>query len=210
MLDVKCKKCIRINQKLFLKGEKCFSSKCPLARKAAKGRSRKIVKHPKRGLSEYGLQMREKQKAKLTYGISERQLANYVKEAEKKKGEDISSELYHFLEMRLDNSAFRIGFFDARAKSRQGVSHGHIIVNGRRVNVPSCRVKIGDKIAIRPQSSAKGIFKDIAIKMKKYNPPSWINLDKEKMTAEIASVPSLAEDPTMHHGLNSIIEFYSR
>lgn len=210
MLDVKCKKCKRINQKLFLKGEKCFSSKCPLARKSAKGRSRKIVKHPKRGLSEYGLQMREKQKVKLTYGISERQLANYVKEAGKKKGEDISSRLYHFLEMRLDNTAFRSGFFDSRTKSRQGVSHGHIIVNARKVNIPSCRVKIGDKIAIRPQSASKGLFKDIEIKMKKYSSPSWINLDKEKMLVEIINVPSLAEDPTMHQGLNSIIEFYSR
>lgn len=210
MMDVKCKKCARINQKLFLKGDKCFSSKCPLARKAAKGRSRKIVKHPKRGLSEYGLQMREKQKTKLTYGVSERQLANYIKEVGKKKGEDMSSMLYHFLEMRLDNAAFRIGFFDSRTKSRQGVSHGHIIVNGRKADIPSCRLKIGDKITIRPQSAAKGLFKDIEIRMKKYNPPSWINLDKEKMSAEIISAPSLAEDPSMHQGLNSIIEFYSR
>ena len=210
MMDVKCKKCIRVNEKLFLKGEKCFSAKCPLARKATKGRPRKIVKHPKRGLSEYGLQMRDKQKVKLTYGISERQLTNFVKEAGKKKNEDMSARLYHFLEMRIDNTAFRTGFFDSRTKSRQGVSHGHIIVNGRRVNIPSLRIKIGDKIAIRPQSSVKGLFKDLDIKIKKYNPPSWINLDKEKKIGEIIGVPSLAEEPTIHQQLNSIIEFYSR
>lgn len=211
MTDPQCKKCIRINEKLFLKGEKCYSSKCPLARKASSRTFKKRRgKHAKRGLSEYGLQVREKQKTKLIYGIDERRLSNYVKEVKRKKCEDRSAKLYEFLEMRLDNIVFRLGFFDSRKKARQVVGHGHIMVNTRPVNIPSYRVKTGDKISIKPQSLSKVIFKDLDIKIKKYNPPTWIKLEKDQKTGEIVGAPLLSVDPGIGRSLNSLIEFYSR
>ncbi|MBU2109873.1 30S ribosomal protein S4 [Patescibacteria group bacterium] len=211
MKDPQCKKCIRINEKLFLKGEKCYSAKCPLARKASSRTFKKRgSKHARKGLSEYGLQVREKQKIKLIYGIEERQISNYVKEVKRKKGDDRSAKLYEFLEMRLDNVVFRLGFFDSRKKARQVVSHNHIMINNRPVNIPSYRVKIGVIISIRPQSLSKGIFKDLDIKIKKYNPPAWIKLEKDKKTGEIVGTPLLSADPGVGQSLNSIIEFYSR
>lgn len=184
MLDNKCKKCRRAGEKLFLKGEKCFTPKCSLTRKSYPpgifGRSK--GKHPKRGISEYGAQMRERQKIKFSYGLRGRQFANYLKEP---------APLIELLESRLDNVVFRLGFSDSRSGARQIVSHGHILVNNRKVNIPSYRVKIGTKILIRPQSANKAVFKDIDIKLKKYNPPSWIKLDKTKKEGEITGRPTL-------------------
>jgi small subunit ribosomal protein S4 len=193
MLDNKCKKCRRAGEKLFLKGEKCFTPKCSLTRKSyppgifgrAKG------KHPKRGISEYGAQMRERQKIKFSYGLRGRQFANYLKEANKKGQGDASMGLTELLESRLDNAVFRLGFSDSRSGARQIVSHGHILVNNRKVNIPSYRVKIGTKILIRPQSANKAVFKDIDIKLKKYNPPPWIKLDKTKKEGEIIGRPTI-------------------
>lgn len=210
MLDVKCKKCLKKGEKLFLKGEKCFSSKCPFSRKSARPATRRLLKHPRRGFSEYGLQTKEKQKIKLIYGINERQLLNYVKEVKRKTGQDASAKLYQFLEMRLDNVVFKMGFFDSRSKARQAVSHGHIIVNNKKVDIPSYSVKIGGKISIRPQSINKGIFKDLDIKLKKYNSPAWLKIDKEKKSGEAVGLPLLSDEPGIIHSLNSIIEFYSR
>lgn len=184
MMDNKCKKCRRAGEKLFLKGEKCFSPKCPLTRKPYPpgifGKSKR--KRVRRGLSEYGAQLREKQKIKFSYGLRERQFSNYLKEA---------TPLFELLESRLDNVVFRLGFSDSRLGARQIVSHGHIMVNSRKVNIPSCRLKIGDKISIRPQSANKAVFKDLDIKLKKYNPPSWIKLDKIKKEGEIIGRPTL-------------------
>ncbi|MFH1956596.1 MAG: 30S ribosomal protein S4 [Patescibacteria group bacterium] len=211
MIDAKCKKCIRVNEKLFLKGDKCYSPKCSFARKSTKSFSRrKNIKHPKRGFSEYGLQMREKQKVKLNYGINERHLINYVKTAGKKKNEDIKEKLYQALEMRLDNAVFKSGLMESKSRARQAVSHGHFLVNNKKVDIPSLGLKAGDKFSIRPQSMAKGIFKDLEIKIKKYNPPAWIKLDKEKKAGEIAGRPSLVEEPVMQKSLNAIVEFYNR
>jgi len=168
MLDDKCKKCRRANEKSFLKGEKCYGPKCPLGRKPyapgifGKGSG----KHFRgRGKSEYGLQLREKQKVKFSYGLRERQFANYVKEASKKSGTETSANLFDILESRLDNVVFRLGLAESRSKARQIVTHGHIMINGRRVNIPSCRMRPGDKLSVRPQSEGKGIFKDIDIKL---------------------------------------------
>lgn len=184
MLDNKCKKCRRAGEKLFLKGEKCFTPKCSLTRKAYPpgifGRSK--GKHPKRGISEYGAQMRERQKIKFSYGLRERQFANYLKEP---------APLTELLESRLDNVVFRLGFSDSRSGARQIVSHGHILVNNKKVNIPSFRVKIGAKILIRHQSANKVVFRDLDIKLKKYNPPSWIKLDKTKKEGEIIGRPTI-------------------
>lgn len=193
MIRSKCKKCRRIGEKLFLRGEKCFSVKCPLTRKPYApgifGKTKR--KRGKKGLSEYAVQLREKQKMKLTYGVRERQFANYLKEANKKGKGDASERLFEFLELRLDNIVFRLGLAESKAKARQIVSHGHIIVNNRKVNIPSFRLRMADKISIRPQSANKAIFKDLDIKLKKYNPPSWIKFDKNKKEGEISGRPTL-------------------
>lgn len=212
MLDLKCRKCRRIGEKLFLKGERCYSPKCALIRKPyAPGIfGKKGHRHKKPGPSEYGLQLKEKQKIKLDYGLRERQFANYIKETGKKTGEDRSIKLYEFLELRLDNVVFRSGFSNSRGEARQMVSHGHILVNGKKINIPSYRVKIGDKIAIRPQSKNKGLFKNLEMKLKKYTPPVWIKLDKNRQEADIVGKPFLSEDPLIEKLLHLIIEFYSR
>lgn len=195
MTKDKCKKCRRAGEKLFLKGEKCLTSKCPFSRKPyAPGlspKSRFGKKGKRSGLSEYGAQLRENQKMKFSYGIRGRQFSNYMKEATKKTARgDANVRLFEFLESRLDNVAFRLGLAESRSVARQVVTHGHIMVNDRRVNIPSYRIKKGDKISIRPQSAGKEVFKDLDIKMKKYIPPAWIKFDKIKKEGIIAGAPS--------------------
>lgn len=146
---------------------------------------------------------------KFLYLLRERQFKNYIQEALKGKTGDISSRLAEFLELRLDTVAYRLGFAKSRSMARQIVGHGHISVNGRKINIPSYRVKIGDKISIRSESSAKKIFQDIDIYLKKYNPPVWIELDKEKKEGKIMGKPG-AQDIEVKTNLNAIIEFYSR
>lgn len=208
----KCKKCRRLGEKLFLRGEKCYTPKCVLSRKpyapGAQGK-RTGKRRSRRGLSEYGLQLRCKQKVKFLYGIRERQFKNYVTEAQRKKGGDIPQRLLGLLESRLDNSVFRLGFSESRSKARQTVLHGHIAVNNRKVNIPSYRLKIGDKLLIRPQSLSKGLFKDLDVKLKKYKAPAWLKLDKNKKEAEIILKPT-TDDESIVESLDSIIGFYSR
>lgn len=212
MLSDKCKKCRRAGQKLFLKGEKCFSPKCTLTRKpyvpGIFGKAR--GKHSKRGTSEYGIQLRQKQKIKFTYGLREKQFTNYVKEATKMTGGDTAARIFELLESRLDNVIFRLGLSDSRAQARQIVSHGHIMINGRRLNIPSYRVKLGDKISVKPQSTSKIISQDIDIKLKKYNPPAWLQMDKATKTGEVAGKPAVGDESGVEENLNTIIEFYSR
>jgi small subunit ribosomal protein S4 len=198
MKTERCKKCRRIGDKLFLKGERCFSPKCSLIRKPyAPGiLGKRGSKRPKRGLSEYALQTKEKQKIKFNYGLREKQFANYVEKSNKK-----ATKLFELLESRLDNAIFRIGFANSRSEAWQIVSHGHILVNGKKVNIPSYRVRVGDKISIKNF--------DIKI-MKKYNAPAWIKVDKEKRESEICGIPLLADELSAEQSLNSIIEFYSR
>lgn len=194
MIEDKCKKCRRAGEKLFLKGERCFTPKCPFSRKpyppglSPKSRFKKGARRS--SLSEYAAQLQESQKIKFSYGIRRRQFDNYVKEAAKKTGSgDAKAHLFELLESRLDNVVFRIGLAGSRSIAKQIVTHGHIMVNNRRVNVPSYRIKVGDKISIRPQSAEKGIFKDLGIKMKKYIPPTWAKLDKVKNEGIIEGVP---------------------
>jgi small subunit ribosomal protein S4 len=191
MLDTKCRKCRRAGEKLFLKGEKCFSPKCTFTRKPYPPGilGKKKSKHGARGLSEFGLQLKERQKIKFGYGVRGRQFENYLKEAKKTSSE--SSSIINILESRLDNVVFRMGLSESRNGARQIVSHGHILVNGKKIDIPSYRTKINDKILIKPQSLNKGIFKDLEIKIKKYNPPAWLKLDKVKKEAEIIGKPTI-------------------
>jgi len=211
MQNVKCKKCKRATEKLFLKGDRCFSPKCSLTRAsfAAKGKKSGPKKFRKK-VSEYGMQLMGKQRVKFGYGLKEEQFVRYVKEAEKSLGGTSSSTLFGAMERRLDNVVYRMGLTDGRRASRQMVNHGHITVNGRKVDVPSFRVKVGDKVAIRKESSDKGFFKDIDLKLKKHTTPIWIGLDKDKKEATILAMPDVDSEDGMLSRLNQIIEFYSR
>jgi len=208
IMDSVCKKCRRFGQKLFLKGDRCFSQKCPMIRKpyapGVHGRSRR----KKGGVSDYGRQLSEKQKLRFIYNISEQQLRKYFKEGMKKKG-DIRELLISALQRRLDNVVFRLGWAKSRRQARQVVSHGHILVNGRKVNIPSYQVRQGQIIKIKDKSLKKSIFKDLFANLKKHKSPDWLDLNKEKMEAKVIALPKL-EDVEKNIDLGLIIDFYSR
>lgn len=207
----KCKICKRLANKAFLKGERCNSAKCPLTRAASTRRAPGAQKSKhKKSTSEFALQLREKQKIKFGYGMRERQFNNCVKKAMATKSGSVTQDLYEILESRLDNVVYRCGFGASRTITKQIVTHGHVLVNGRRVDIPSYEVNLKDKVQIRPQSMSKGVFKDLDSRLKKYSAPAWISLDKEKKIGEITGKPSLATDPETASNLVSIIEFYNR
>ncbi len=212
MEDAKCKICRRTGRKLFLKGEKCFSSKCPMIKKPYPPGSTK--KRRSRALSEYGKELKEKQKLRAWYGLRERQFSNYVKvvleKAHRAKKEENPAELLvKELESRLDNTVFRLGITSNRAQARQLVSHGHFLVNGKPVDIPSFSLKKGDKISIRPNSFKKPVFAKLSVNLKKYQVPSWLKLDKEKIEGEFIGVPNF-EEVAPPAEISSIFEFYSR
>lgn len=153
--------------------------------------------------SEYGLQLAEKQKIRNDYGLRERQFRGYFK-----KGKEPGN-IYALLEARLDNAVYRAGFTPTRAAARQMVSHGHILVNKRKVTIPSYRIKIKDVILVRSLSNKKGMFADYKLRMKKFESPSWIKLDKNKMEAQIKATPDIKEQ-TQPFNFQTVIEFYSR
>jgi small subunit ribosomal protein S4 len=153
--------------------------------------------------------MNEKQKARFVYAISEKKLANYVKEAIAQKGGNATNLIFGFLEGRLDNVMYRLGYSPTRLGARQMVSHGHIMVNGRRNSVPSTQVRVGDIISIRPESLAKPLFAGLDERIKNVTVPSWIKSDVTKKTAEIQGKPVLVSTENMFD-LNTVIEFYSR
>ncbi|MFH1643132.1 MAG: 30S ribosomal protein S4 [Patescibacteria group bacterium] len=205
----KCKICRRAGDKLFLKGDRCNSVKCSMIRKPyAPGQKGKRRPKP---LSEYGKQLKEKQKLKNWYNLRETQFSNYVKSVlEKKSGaEDAPVKLIQLLEKRLDNVIFRLGFAASRNKARQIVSHRHILVNGRIVNISSFSVKKDDKIQIRPSSVNKPIFKDLAASLKKYVTPSWLLLKIDQFEGTVKLEPVL-EEAAPPIELSSVFEFYSK
>jgi small subunit ribosomal protein S4 len=209
----KCKICRRSGKKLFLKGDKCNSAKCPMVVKpyppGLKGKRRMG------GLSEYGRQLKEKQRLKNWYGLSEKQFKNYVNEVLEKSRRGVSmmgdaqEALIKKLETRLDNAIYKIGIASSRVKARQMVSHGHFFVNGKAIDIPSFAVKKGDKITIRPVSLKKPVFKDISAALKKAQPPLWLKLDPDKIEAEVIGYPTIdmAAPPAE---IQSIFEFYSK
>lgn len=164
------------------------------------------AKRPK-ALSEYGAQLIEKQKIRFSYGITERQLSNYVKKASQIKGAGTAIKFYEDLESRLDNVIYRMGLAPSRRGSRQMVSHGHFIVNDKRVTIPSYEVKSGDIIKIREGSKNKKIFDNMAEKLKDYTAPTWLTYDASKMEGRILSKPKNTET---FLDLNAVLEFYSR
>jgi len=204
-----CKKCRRSGQKLFLREERCFSVKCAMIKKPyAPGM--KAKKH-KSALSEYGTQLAEKQKMRKIYGISERQFRKYFEEASRVKGV-VADILIKKLETRLDNVIFRLGLAGSRAKARQIVSHGHILLNNRRVNIASINVKKGDVIEIRQGSLKKALFKDLEAKTKKQPIPKWLSIENKEggtFKAVVLGAPERSE-VEIPVDLAMIVEFYSR
>ena len=205
MLDKNCKKCRAVGEKLFLKGEKCFTPKCPMVRRglAIHGKRKR-----RRALSPYARQLLEKQKAKLIYGIKERQFHRYFDLSYKKKGATPEI-LAGILESRFDNVVYRLGFALNRAAARQLVSHGHFFLNGRRHNISSTIVKKGDIISVNPKSLKTDAFKDIKDRLKKYNAPKFLELDSGKLEGKIIAEPDL-EELKMAIDFPSIVEFYSK
>ena len=203
--DAVCRLCRREAQKLFLKGERCYSDKCAMNRRAhppgQHGKSRKK-------LSEYGLQLREKQKARRYYGVLENQFRRYFVMAEKKQG--ITGEnLLQLLESRLDNVVYRLGFAMSRPEARQLVNHGHFIVNGRKVDIPSFLVSQGDTISVRPKSKTSEKFKVIADKNDGRPVPGWLQVDRENQTATVLKLPS-RDQIDLEIAETLIVELYSK
>jgi small subunit ribosomal protein S4 len=176
--------------------------------KFALRQERKGGKGPYRPKGDFALAMLEKQKVRYTYGVLERQFKKYVKESVEVKGATVQA-LFERLETRLDNVVYRLGFAPTRQAARQMVAHGHIMVNGKRTNVPSQNVKMGDKITVRAASEKKPLFKELGEKLEKVALPSWLSYDKEKKVATIEGMPK--HNPTEHlFNLGQVIEFYSR
>jgi len=209
MIEKKCKICRRAGKKLFLKGEKCFTPKCVFEKKPyAPGMPDSARKHRKT-FSEYGSQLREKQKVKNIYRVSEKQFANYIKEASERHSVNTAERLYEKLESRLDSTVFRAGFAASRSLARQIVSHGHITVNGKRVDVPSYKIKKGDVLGLREGSKTKTLFADISVQLEKQNVPTWIKIDPGKVQGLIQGTPKF-DQGDLSFNLTSVLEFYSR
>lgn len=159
-------------------------------------------------LSDYGRQLLEKQKAKYTYGVSERQFVGYVNKARESRTNPAQA-LQQSLERRLDNVAFRLGLLRSRAFARQAVAHGHITVNGKKMTIPSYQVRVGDKIAIRLGSKDNGMFRELSEKLKDYQAPTWLKFDPNLLVGEVMSEPLTAE-AEFNLNFSTILEFYSR
>lgn len=205
-LDKKCKICRREGEKLFLKGEKCYTTKCPMVKRnyppgvhGPKGKHR---------LTPFGKQLREKQKAKRIYGISEKQFHNYYQKAVHKKG-DSGEILIKLLETRLDNVIYKMGLSDSRTQARQMVSHGFFVINGKRIDIPSYQVKVKDIITIKPNKIKTKNFTNRLKQLEKYVFPSWINFDLKEMKGKIISEPK-SEDLKQVFDTKQIVEYYSR
>ena len=208
-IEAYCRLCRRTGTKLMLKGERCFTEKCALERRNTPpgphgtGRGKRRSK-----VSDRGLQLMEKQKAKYTYGTFERQFRRFFGEASRMQGVT-GANLLVLLERRLDNVVFRLGFADSRSQARQIVRHGHIKLNGRRTDVPSCLVKAGDLVEWRKESSKSEYYKVLVEKIEDKDVPSWLSLDKGNMTGKIISLPGVDEIKT-NFNEKAIVEWYSR
>ncbi len=207
-IDPVCRLCRREGEKLFLKGDRCFSPKCAIERRSyppgVHGRQGQF----RRKESDYGLQLREKQKARRLYGVFERQFRRYFQEAQRQKGLT-GVNLLILLESRLDNVIYRLGLASSRPQARQLVSHGHFEVNGRKTNIPSFIVSEGDVITVRENSEKNTFFKDLVKGLDEGRVPNWLSLDAKNLTGRVMSLPTREHiDVTLKEQL--IVEFYSR
>lgn len=189
-----------------MKGERCHTSKCAIVKRNYVPGVHGIKRQPR--LSEYGTQFRAKQKAKRIYGVMERQFINYYKKA---IASDVDSAvaIKRMLEQRFDNVVYRLGFAKSRFQARQMISHNHFTVNGKKMNIASYQVRVGDTIQIKEKSLRSPLFKDIRDRLAQIQLPSWVTLDKETLTGKVVSMP-LPEDLEDTIEAEQIVEFYSR
>lgn len=207
-----CKLCRREGVKLFLKGDRCMTSKCAMERRAyppgehgsTRGRGRGRRRKP----SDYALQLREKQKVRRVYGVLERQFRRYYAEAERMPGLT-GGNLLQLLERRLDNVVYRLGLADSRAQARQLVCHGHFAVNGRKMDIPSYVVRVGDVITVRERSKKSTYFKERAKRLGRQPLPAWLTLDSKALEGRVAALPARSDvDVSLNEQL--VVEYYSR
>jgi small subunit ribosomal protein S4 len=207
--DPVCRLCRREGMKLFLKGERCLSPKCAVERRSFPPGMHGKKQTFRRKTSDYGTQLREKQKARRVYGVLERQFRRYFGEAGRATGLT-GVNLLAMLERRLDNVVYRLGFADSRAQARQLVRHGHFEVNGRKTDIPSFEVSVGDVIKVRQSALSKVYFKDRAqIMQGTAKTPAWLKLSLGGMTAEVVGNPA-REDVEIPLNEQLIVEYYSR
>ena len=200
-----CRLCRREGQKLFLKGERCYTEKCSVGRRSyapgQHGQGRKKT-------SEYGIQLRAKQRARRYYGVLEGQFHTYFEEAERRQG--VTGEnLLRILESRLDNVVYRLGFASSRAQARQLVVHGHFTVNGRKVDIPSYLVKAGDVVAVKEKGRGTENMKTIVEANSARPVPQWLDVNRETLEGKVVSLPA-REDIDVPVEEHLIVEFYSK
>jgi small subunit ribosomal protein S4 len=201
-----CRICRRENVKLFLKGDRCYSDKCAFDRRSyppgqhGERRGRKA--------SDYGIQLREKQKIKRIYGLSEKQFHLFFERADHQKG-ITGTNLLVALERRLDNVVYRLGFANSRTQARQLVQHSHFTVNGRKVNIPSFQVKVGDAVEVRERSKKIQLIQDSLDAVVRRGIPQWLDLEKDNLKGMIKSLP-VREDLTMPMQEQLVVELYSK
>lgn len=205
-LEPKCKQCRRLGEKLFLKGERCSTGKCEIVKRnfppgmhGAKGRGKQ---------TEYGLQLQEKQKALKQYRMLEKQFRLTFEKASNQTG-NVADNFLKLLEMRLDNTIYRLGIAASRDKARQLVTHGHFTVNGKKVDVPSFVVKTGDVVTVKEGSKRGKEFNTLAEKIKTVKTPSWLNLEAAKLSGKVLHQPT-KEDLQVNFNTQLIVEFYSK
>jgi small subunit ribosomal protein S4 len=201
-----CRICRRENLKLFLKGDRCYSDKCAFDRRSyppgqhGQRRGRKV--------SDYGIQLREKQKVKRMYGLSEKQFRLFFKRADKQRG-ITGTNLLMMLERRLDNAVYRMGFVNSRTQGRHFVKHNHFLVNGKKVNIPSYLTQAGDVIEVCEKSRKVKAIEDAMDAVVRRGLPQWLELEKDKFKASVQALP-VREDITMPIEEQLIIELYSK
>ena len=204
-LGPSCRLCRREGLQLYLKGDRCYTDKCAIER-----RHYPPGQHGQRRakLSDYGLQLREKQKVKRIYGVMEKQFRGYFEKAERQKGVT-GTNLLIFLERRLDNIVYRLGFANSRAQARQLVRHNHVLINGRKVNLPSYLVKMGDTVQVTEKGRSLPLIQDALEAVARRGCPPWLEFNKEEAQGRVIMFPS-REDITMPVQEHLIVELYSK
>jgi small subunit ribosomal protein S4 len=206
-----CRICRRNGNKLMLKGERCFGQKCavePNRRPYPPGQHGNQRGGRRRKISEYSTQLGEKQKVRYVFGVLERQFRRHFAEAERRVGMP-GENLLRILETRLDNVVYRLGFADSRNQARQIVRHGHFALNGRKTDVPSCEIKVGDVVSVRERSRKLEYFQALTKELGRKNVPAWLSQDPAAFSGRVVSLPTRAEvEPGIQEQL--IVEFYSR
>ncbi len=204
-----CKLCRREGEKLFLKGQRCYTPKCAIDRRSyPPGEHGREAQFRRRRVSDYSRQLREKQKTRRIYGVTERQFRRYYRQAVQQRG--LTGEnLLAMLERRLDNVIYRLGYADSRAQARMLVTHGHFNVNGRRTDIPSMLVKPGDEIAVREGSRKRTFFKELPAMAEGKTVPAWLERDLDGLSGRVLKLPTRQDvDASLNETL--VVEYYSR